>query len=112
MVFAVVLALVAVELATRVEHIVTLLSNAVDVIDLLGEPALLEATVVVFHKLLESVLVQLFVLHVKVLVLLHVGLVLEDELTGAPIAVKVRGLLVSVRAVRSGTILTTAKPKN
>jgi hypothetical protein len=49
---------------------------------------------------------------VKVLVLLHVGLVLEGEVAAAAVAVKVGRLLISERAVRCAAIFLTSKPKH
>ena len=105
-----VLALVRVELAAGVQHVVTVGPDAVDVVDLLGEAAVVEAALVVLHELLEAVLVQLLVLHVEVLVLLHVRLVLENVATAAAIAVKVGRLLIAKRAVLCVAIFLTAKP--
>ena len=105
-----VLALVRVELSARVQHVRASGPDAVDVVDLLGEAAVVEAALVVLHELLEAVLVELLVLHVEVLVLLHVRLVLENVATAAAIAVKVGRLLIAKRAVLCVAIFLTAKP--
>ena len=111
-VLALVLSLVRVELTAGVEHVVAVVSDAMDVVDGLGKAAVAESALVVLHELLEAVLVQLLVLHVKVLVLLHVGLVLEGEVAAAAVAVKVGRLLISERAVRCAAIFLTSKPKH
>ena len=105
-----VLALVRVELAAGVQHVVAVGPDAVDVVDLLGEAAVVEAALVVLHELLEAVLVQLLVLHVEVLVLLHVTLVLEDEVAAAAVAVEVGCLGLAEGAVRSVAVLLTTEP--
>jgi len=81
-------------LATGVEDVIAVVPDAVDVVDGLGEAAGVEAALVILHELLEAVLVELLVLHVKVLVLLHVGLVLEGEVAASTVAMKVSCLLV------------------
>jgi hypothetical protein len=111
-VLALVLSLVRVELTAGVEHVVAVVSDAMDVVDGLGKAAVAESALVVLHELLEAVLVQLLVLHVEVLVLLHVGLVLEGEVAAAAVAVKVGRLLISERAVRCAAIFLTSKPKH
>ena len=57
-------------LVARMQHIVALLSNTMDVVDNPGELAPLKGTVFVLHELLEAVFGQLFVLGVVRLVLL------------------------------------------
>ena len=52
------------------ENVIAVVPDAVDVVDGLCEAAGVEAALVVLHELLEAVLVELFVFHVKVLVLL------------------------------------------
>ena len=62
--------LVGEELAAGVEDVVAVAPDAVDVIVGPGELAAEEPTGLVLHELLESVLVELLVLHVVVLVFL------------------------------------------
>ena len=92
------------------ENVIAVVPDAVDVVDGLGEAAGIEAALVVLHELLEAVLVELLVFHVKVLVLLHVGLVLEGEVAAAAVAVKVGRLLVAEGAVRRAAVLLTTEP--
>lgn len=105
-----VLPLVAVQLARGVEDVVAVAPDAVDVVDGLGEPAVVMATWILFHKLLEAVLVELFVLHMEILVLLHVSLVFEGELAAGAIAMKVRGFLASKWAIVSIAVLAASEP--
>jgi hypothetical protein len=53
----------------------------------------------------------LFVLHVKVFVLLHVGFVFKGEVAAAPVAVKVGRFLVTEGTVGGGAVLLTAEPR-
>ena len=110
-VFSLVFAFVRVQLATGVKHVVAVVADAVDVVDCLGEPAGVEAALVIFHEFFEAVLVQLLVLHVKVFVLLHVRLVLEGEVAPAPVAVKVSRLLVSEGAIGCGAVFLATEPR-
>ena len=57
------------ELATAVEDVLAMRSDAVDVVVGAGELAVQKPARLVFHKLLEAVFVQLLILHVVVLVL-------------------------------------------
>jgi hypothetical protein len=93
-----------------VEDVVAVAPDAVDVVDGLGEPAVVMATWILFHKLLEAVLVELFVLHMEILVLLHVSLVFEGELAAGAIAMKVRGFLASKWAIVSIAVLAASEP--
>ena len=97
-------------LATGVENVIAVVPDAVDVVDGLCEAAGVEAALVVLHELLEAVLVELFVFHVKVLVLLHVGLVFEGEVAAAAVAVKVGRLLVAEGTVGCAAVLLTSEP--
>ena len=63
-----------------------------------------------FNELLEPVLVQLFVFHVEVFVLFHVGLVLEGELTALSAAVEVGGVLALEGAVRGLAVVLPPEP--
>ena len=110
-IFPLVLALVGVELSAGVEDIVAVVPDAVDVVDGLGEPAGVEPALVVLHELFEAILVQLFVFHVEVLVLLHVGLVFEREVAPAPVAVEVGRLLVTEGTVGCGAVFLSAEPR-
>ena len=55
-------------------------------------------------------LVELFVLHVKVLVFLHVGLVLEGELAALPAAVEMGGVLALEGAVGRLAVVLPPEP--
>ena len=92
------------------ENVIAVVPDAVDVVDGLCEAAGVEAALVVLHELLEAVLVELFVFHVKVLVLLHVGLVFEGEVAAAAVAVKVGRLLVAEGTVGCAAVLLTSEP--
>ena len=105
------LSFVRVKLTAGVQDIVALVPDTVNVIDGLAEPTPAVPTGLVLDKLLESVLHQLFVFHVKVLVLLHVSLVLEGELAPGPVAVEVGRLLTPKGAVTGSTVLDSPKSK-
>ena len=63
--------LVGEELAAGVEDVVAVTPDAVDVIVSPGELAAQEPAGLVLHELLESVLVELFILHMVVLVFFY-----------------------------------------
>ena len=90
---------VGVKLAAGMQDVIAARSDAVNVIDRLGEPATGEAAIVVLHELPESVLVELLVLHVEVFVLFHVGLILEGEVAAAPVAMEMRRFLSAKRTI-------------
>lgn len=73
--------------------------GAMDVIDDLGEFAVVESARIVFHELFEPILVQLFVLHMEIFVFLHVSLVFESELASWSVAVEMGGVLTLERAI-------------
>ena len=62
------------------QDIVASTSDAMDVVDRFGKSAIVIAARVLLHEFLESVFVELFVFHVEVLMLFHVGLVFECKL--------------------------------
>ena len=62
--------LVREQLTGAVEHIVTIVTNAMNVVVGPREFATQESTRFMFHKLLETIFVQLLVLHVVVFVFL------------------------------------------
>lgn len=103
------LALVRVQLATGMQHVITIGTNAMDMVDSAREATTRETTGLLFHELFEAIFIELLVLHVVVLVLLHVGLVLEGEIAPAPIAMEMRGLLGAKRAIRGGAILNPSE---
>ena len=92
------------------EHVVAIRPYAVDVIDCLGESAVVIAARILFHELFKAILVQLFIFHVKVLVLFHVSFVFKGELTTGAVTMKVRGFLTAEWTIVSSTILTASKP--
>lgn len=93
------------------QDIIAIGANAMDMIDRFGEPTIIISARILFHKLFEAVLVQLFVFHMEILVLLHVCLVLEGELASTSIAMEMSGFLASKRTIMSGTIFATSKAK-
>ncbi len=93
------------------EDVVAVVPDTVDVVDGLGEAAGLVPAGVGLHELLEAVVVELLVLHVEVLVLLHVGLVLERELAPRPVAMKMGGLLIAERTVMRSAVVAASKPQ-
>lgn len=90
--------LVARQLAARMEHVITIRPDAVDVIQFAVVSAVGELALVRFEEFLKAVAEQLLVLHVVDLVLLHLPLVLERELAAIAQTVKVRRLVIGVRA--------------
>ena len=80
-------------------------------IDGLVETAVIKSARILFHKLLKAVFVQLFVFHMKILMLFHIGFVLESELTTRSIAMEMRRFLPPKRAIVSGAILATTEPQ-
>merc|ERR1712062_665958 len=82
-----------------------------DVIDCFGEAAVVVAAGILFHELFKAIFVQLFIFHVKVLVLFHVSFVFKGELTTGAVTMKVRGFLTAEWTIVSSTILTASKPE-
>ena len=82
-----------------------------NVIDGLVETTVIKSARILFHKLLKAVFVQLFIFHMKILMLFHIGFVLEGELARGSVAVEVCCLLVSVHAVLRPAILRAAEPE-
>ena len=82
-----------------------------NVVDGLIETAVIKSARILFHKFLKAVFVQLFVFHVKILVLFHVGFVLESKLTTRSIAMEMRRFLPPKGAIVSGAIFASTKPQ-
>lgn len=93
------------------QYVIAIGANTMDVIDSLGKATVVVSTRILLHELFESVLVELLVLHVKVLVLLHVGLVLEGELASRAITVKMCRLLSAEWTIMRGAIFAASKPE-
>ena len=98
------------KLPTGVQNIITIWSHTVDMIDRFGKSAIFISAGILFHELFKAIFVQLFVLHVEILVFFHVSFVFECELTTGSITMKVRGFLTAERTVMSRTILASSKP--
>lgn len=91
------------------QDIIAIGANAMDVIDSLGKAAVVISTRVLFHKLFEAILVELFIFHVEILVLFHISFVLEGELAATSIAMEMGGFLSAKGAVVCGTIFATSE---
>ena len=81
-----------------------------DMIDGFGKSAIVVAARVLFHKLFETVFVQLLVFHVKVFVLFHVSFVLERELATRSIAMEMGGFLRAEWAIVCCTVFAPSEP--
>lgn len=91
------------------QNVIAIGANAVNMIDSLGESAVVKSARVLFHKLFESVLVELLVFHVEILVFLHIGLVLEGKLAATSIAMEMGGFLAAKGAVVRSTIFAASE---
>lgn len=99
------------KLPGRMEDVITTSANTMNMVDSLGKATVVEATWVLLHKLFETVLVELFVFHMKVLVLFHIGLVFKSELASRSVTVEVGGFLASKRTLWTTAVLAASKPE-
>lgn len=106
-----VLPFVSEKLPGRVEDVIATSANTMNMVDSLGKATVVEATRILLHKLFETVLVELFVFHMKVFVFLHIGLVFESELASGSVAVEVGGFLASEGTLWTGAVLAASKPE-
>ena len=74
-------------------------------------PASRKPTRIILHEFLKSIFIQLFVLHVKILMFFHIGFVFKRELATRSIAMEMGRFLSLERAVRRAAILLATKPK-
>ncbi len=106
-----VLPFVSEKLSGRMEDVITTCANTMNMVDSLGKSTIFIATRILLHKLFKPILVELFVFHMKVLVLLHIGLVFESELASGSVTVEVGGFLASEGALWTAAVLATSKPE-
>ena len=93
------------------EDVVTTSANTMNMVDSLGKATVVKATWVLLHKFFETVLVELFVFHMKVLVLFHIGLVFKSELASRSVTVEVGGFLASKRTLWTTAVFAASKPE-
>ena len=74
-------------------------------------PASREPTRIILHEFLESIFIQLFVLHVKILMFFHIGFVFKRELATRSIAMEMGRFLSLEWTVWRATIFLATKPK-
>ena len=93
------------------KNVIAAITNAMNVINGFTKPAVIVTARILLHEFLETVFVQLFVFHMKILVLFHIGFIFERKLTSRSVAMKMRGFLSSKRAIMSRAIFTATKPQ-
>ena len=74
-------------------------------------PASRKTTRIILHEFLESIFIQLFVLHVKILMFFHIGFVFKRELATRSIAMEMSRFLPLEWTVWRATIFLATKPK-
>ena len=74
-------------------------------------PASRKPTRIILHEFLESVFIQLFIFHVKILMLFHIGFIFKRELATRSIAMEMGRFLSLEWAGRRAAILLATKPK-